>query len=125
MVELFSSISRLEGLEYIQVAHAALALAAWDDKLTEMMGDILVDYSMWRRNGRAYATFEVGIETGSPRLMKRCMAGKPKPYRPEEWPVVVKEAIQTLNSSGIFPLATIIVGMPRERVEDAMETLKP
>jgi len=56
--------------------------------------------------------------------MKKYMAGKPKPYSTEEWPKVVKEAIITLNSSGIYPLATIIIGMPGERVEDAVETLK-
>ena len=124
LMELFSKISELEGLEYIQVAHAALAPAAWSAELTEMIGEILIDYSLWRRNGEAYATFEVGIETGSPRLMKKYMAGKPKPYSTEEWPKVVKEAIITLNSSGIYPLATIIIGMPGERVEDAVETLK-
>ncbi len=124
LTKLFSKISMLEGLEYIQVAHAALAPAALDVELTEMMGETLKDYTPWRRNCKAYATFEVGIETGSPRLMKKYMAGKPKPYSPEEWPKVVKEAMITLNTSGIYPLATIIIGMPGEKVEDAVETLK-
>ena len=67
---------------------------------------------------------EVGVETGSVRLVKRYMKGKPLPYTPEEWPKVVVRAIEVYNDNEICPLATILVGLPGEEPSDVADTLK-
>jgi len=67
---------------------------------------------------------QVGLETGSPRLIKRYMAGKPRPWKPEDWPWLVQEATHILNENGLFPCYTMILGLPGEREEDVRATLE-
>jgi len=69
-------------------------------------------------------TTEVGIETGSTRLIAKYMAGKPKPFKPEEWPKVVLDSIATMNEYDWYPLATIITGLPGETEENVIQTLE-
>jgi len=67
---------------------------------------------------------QIGLETGSPRLIKRYMAGKPRPWRPEDWPWLVQEATHILNENGLLPCYTMILGLPGEREEDVLATLE-
>jgi radical SAM superfamily enzyme YgiQ (UPF0313 family) len=56
--------------------------------------------------------------------MRKYMAGKPLPFRPEEWRELVPQAFGILNDNNWFPLATLIVGLPDETEDDVMETLE-
>ena len=67
---------------------------------------------------------EAGIETGSVRLFKERMTGKALPFKPEEWPEIVKQAIGILNDNRWFPLTTWLVGIPGEDEEDVNATLE-
>jgi len=67
---------------------------------------------------------QIGLETGSPRLIRRYMAGKPRPWKPEDWPWLVQEATHILNENGLLPCYTMIVGLPDEREEDVIATLE-
>jgi radical SAM superfamily enzyme YgiQ (UPF0313 family) len=67
---------------------------------------------------------EVGIESGSPRLMRQHMRGKMLPYPPEQWPDVVVRSIEILNDHDIYPLATLILGLPGETDEDIHATVE-
>jgi radical SAM superfamily enzyme YgiQ (UPF0313 family) len=69
-------------------------------------------------------TSETGIETGSVRLMRKYMAGKPLPFKPEQWKEIVIEAFGILNDNDWYPLATLIIGLPDEEEEDVAETLE-
>jgi radical SAM superfamily enzyme YgiQ (UPF0313 family) len=69
-------------------------------------------------------TAETGIETGSPRLMKKYMAGKMLPFQPEQWQDVVTNAFGILNDNDWYPLATLIIGLPDEKEEDMLQTLE-
>ncbi len=42
---------------------------------------------------------QVGLESSSPRIMRKYMPGKSRPWRPEEWPQVVKEAMSLMNEN--------------------------
>ena len=64
-----------------------------------------------------------GIETGSVRLMRKYMAGKMLPYKPEQWREIVSEAFGILNDNDWYPLATLIVGLPDETEADVAEKL--
>ncbi len=123
---LLIEIARLKdrGLRYIQVTHLNLAAALYKKELTKWVAEKLLEYTWYRLNGRPVATVEVGIETGSPRLIARYMAGKPKPYTPEQWPSVVVDALCLMEEYDWVALATIIVGLPGEEVEDSIATLE-
>jgi len=43
---------------------------------------------------------EIGIETGSPDIIKKYMAGKPKPFDAEGWQDLVEESTGILNANG-------------------------
>jgi radical SAM superfamily enzyme YgiQ (UPF0313 family) len=52
------------------------------------------------------------------------MAGKPLPFRPEDWCDIVLQALGILNDNRWFPLATFVSGLPGETEEDAIKTLE-
>jgi len=124
IVKLIQSVDKVEGVEYIQIAHASLAPVVYDGKIVEEIAPILVDKSIWVCRGKRCASIEVGIETGSVRLMKKHMQGKVLPYEPEQWQDIVVQAIGTLNDSDIYPLGTLVLGLPGEREEDIIATIE-
>ena len=85
IVELINSIASIPEVEFIQPAHAALAPVVCDPEMIEEIGPVLREKSYWITNGIRHSSVEVGIETGSIRLMKKYMPGKMCPYKPEEW----------------------------------------
>jgi radical SAM superfamily enzyme YgiQ (UPF0313 family) len=124
VTELIRSVNQVEGVKYIQIAHASLAPVVFDKQIVEDIAPALVEKSLWYCNGRRCASIEVGIETGSVRLMERHMKGKMLPYEPEQWQDIVAQAIATLNDNDICPLATLILGLPGELEEDMLATIE-
>ena len=92
-------------------------------KIVEEIAPILVEKSLWRCNGKRCASIEVGIETGSVRLMEKYMKGKMLPYKPEQWQGIVDQSLGILNDNNIYPLATLILGLPGEQEEDILATI--
>lgn len=124
IVELIQSVNEVEGVDYIQIAHASLAPIVYDRKIVEEIAPALVEKTFWVCNGKRCASIEFGIETGSVQLMKKHMAGKMLPYKPDRWQDIVIQAIGTLNDNDICPLATLIVGLPGEQEKDVLCTLE-
>ena len=122
--ELINSIAAVPGVEFIQPAHAALAPIVCDPEMIEKIGPVLRKKSYWVTNKTQHSSVEVGIETGSVRLMKKFMPGKILPFKPEEWHDVVTKAIEIMNQNYIWPLATLIVGLPEETEDDTNATLE-
>ena len=112
------------GLRYLQVTHLNLAAAYYRRDLTKWVAEKLYEFAWYKLNGRPIVTVEVGIETGSPRLIANYMIGKPKPYKPEDWPRIVLESLIFMEEHDWVPLGTIIVGLPGETLEDALATLR-
>jgi len=67
---------------------------------------------------------QIGIETGSPRIIERYMRGKTLPFSPYEWPKIVKEALKTLDEEGWFCYGTLIFGFPEEDEGDINQTIE-
>jgi radical SAM superfamily enzyme YgiQ (UPF0313 family) len=88
------------------------------------LAEILIEKSWYSFGKKPIITAETGIETGSPRLMKKYMAGKMLPYQPEQWQDVVTNAFGILNDNDWYPLATLIIGLPEEKEEDMLQTLE-
>ena len=124
IVTLIKSIAAVPGVKYFQLAHASLAPVVYDPKMVEEIGPILLEKSRWVTNGTRYSSVEIGIETGSIRLMNEHMKGKMLPYKPEEWHDVVTKGIEIMNENRIWPLATLIIGLPDETEKDTIATLE-
>jgi radical SAM superfamily enzyme YgiQ (UPF0313 family) len=124
VVELINSIASVPQVEFIQPAHAALAPVVYDPQIVEEIGPVLREKSYWVTDETRHSSVEVGIETGSIRLVKKYMPGKMLPYKPEEWHDVVTKAIEIMNENYIWPLATLIVGLPGETEKDTVATLE-
>lgn len=65
----------------------------------------------------------VGIESGSPRLIKTHMPGKTSPFNPSKWPEVVEQGFRICNDSHWVPLGMLIFGLPGETEEDVNNTI--
>ena len=124
VVELVNTIGKIEGVEYLQPAHAALSPVVHDPKMIEEIAPMLVEKGRWWCHGRKVASVEVGIETGSVRLMEKHMHGKALPLETKDWPEMVVQAVGILNDNDICPLATLVVGLPGEREEDTIATME-
>jgi radical SAM superfamily enzyme YgiQ (UPF0313 family) len=124
IIELVSGISATKGVEFIQIAHASLPPVVHEPEIVREIGPILSEKSIWKYgNGERCASVEIGIETGSTRLIRKHMRGKSLPYDAEQWPDIVVQATGILNDSCIYPLATLILGLPGETEEDAQKTI--
>ncbi|MGD8565711.1 MAG: radical SAM protein [Candidatus Bathyarchaeota archaeon] len=124
VVKLVKSIANYPGVEAIQPSHMSLAPVVYDPNLVQEVAEILLDHNWYYHNKKKIVTGETGIETGSTRLMKKYMAGKMLPFKPEQWREIVTQAFGILNDNDWYPLATLIVGLPDEKEEDVVETLE-
>jgi radical SAM superfamily enzyme YgiQ (UPF0313 family) len=123
IVKLFRSIADYPGVEQIHLSHASLAPIIYDPKVLEELSPILLEKTDRLHSGKKFVTVEVGIETGSVKLMKKYMKGKAKPYSVDNWPELVVEGIGNMNDNDWYPLCTIMTGMPDETDDDVRATL--
>lgn len=124
VVGLCQKVADCEGVQHIQPAHISLAPVVVDSKMVSEVAEILLEKSWSKLDGKPFFTSETGIETGSKRLIRKYMAGKPLPYKPEEWPEIVQQAFGILNDHSGYPLATWILGLPGEKEEDVLASLE-
>ncbi len=59
-----------------------------------------------------------GLEWISPRLVKRYMPYKMKPYTPEEYPETIRKAVTIMNKNYYYPAITLVVGHPDEEPDE-------
>ena len=117
LLELFEKVQRISNDVPIGVDFVCASSVMCNPKLVERIGNDYVNV------GRR--TFiEVGIETGSPELIKKVMPGKVKPFKPEEYPEIVKNAVGVLNDSGWTVVATMITKIPEETEEDVIKSIE-
>ena len=124
VVKLVRSVAKQPGVKSIQAAHMSLAPVYHDPLMIKQLAEILIEKSWYSFGKKPIITAETGIETGSPRLMKKYMAGKMLPFKPEQWQDVVTNAFGILNDNDWYPLATLIIGLPEEKEEDMLQTLE-
>ncbi|WP_456483824.1 B12-binding domain-containing radical SAM protein [Methanopyrus kandleri] len=119
VLELFSAVMNRPGVKRVSVSHVALStVCQFDERLGEIsevagVGELV-----------PWMGAQVGVETGSPRLMAEHMPGKVAPYEVEEWPDVVEQAFGIMNDHGWVPCGTLILGLPGETEDDVMMTVE-
>jgi len=128
IVKLYKTIASYPGVEYILLSHASYAPILYDKKLLEELTPILIEKTKWNPKTsymykKPFISVEMGIETGSVRLMKKYMSGKALPYSVDNWPELVVEATGLLNDNDWWPLCTIMTGQPDETDDDVIATL--
>ncbi len=123
VLRLVRTVASHPGVKAIQPAHMSLAPVVHDPQMVKELSEVLIERNWYSHGGKRIVTSETGIETGSVRLMKRFMAGKMLPYKPEQWPEIVSQAFGILNDNDWYPLGTLIVGLPEEKEEDVLATL--
>jgi radical SAM superfamily enzyme YgiQ (UPF0313 family) len=124
VLKLIESIASYAGVKSIQPAHISLAPVVYNPGMVQEVAEILIQRHWYSHGKKPIVTSETGVETGSVRLMRKYMAGKPLPFNPEQWKEVVSQAFGILNDNDWYPLATLIIGLPDETEEDVMETLE-
>jgi len=123
VIKLVKSVASVPNVKAIQPSHMSLAPVVCKPDMIKQVAETLLEHSWYNHNGKPIVTAETGIETGSVRLMRKYMAGKMLPYKPEQWPEIVTQAFGILNDNDWSPLATLIVGLPDETEEDVADTL--
>ena len=129
VVKLYKTIAKYPGVEHILLSHGSFAPVLYDKKLLDELTPILIEKTKWnpktsKTYKKPFISIEMGIESGSTRLMKKHMKGKALPYSVDNWPEIVSESIGTLNDHDWWPLCTIMTGQPDETEEDAIATIE-
>jgi len=128
VVKLYKTIASYPGVKYILLSHASYAPVLYDKKLLDELTPILIEKTKWNPKTsymykKPFISVEMGIETGSVRLMKKYMKGKALPYSVDNWSELVIEATGLLNDYEWWPLCTIMTGQPDETEKDVIATL--
>ncbi len=128
VVKLYKTIAAHPGVEYILLSHGSFAPVLYDKKLLDELTPILIEKTRWRPSThnsykKPFVSVEMGIETGSVRLMQKYMKGKAFPYSVDRWPEIVCQSIGRLNDHDWYPLCTIMTGQPDETEEDVIATI--
>ena len=119
VIKLFSKtlkVARRYGVNKVGFSHVTLSSVLVAKDAVEFITDI---------NGFSdnEPTFpQVGLESGSPRIVGMYFRGKPYPWRPEEWPDVVLKGTKLLNDNYWYPCLTYIIGFPNSTPEDYVKT---
>lgn len=65
-----------------------------------------------------------GLEYASPRLVRKFMPYKVKPFSPEEYPETIREGFKIMNRHHYYPASTLIVGHPGEEEDEVKMTVE-
>jgi radical SAM superfamily enzyme YgiQ (UPF0313 family) len=105
---------------YLQVgwSHVAIASLMTRPKLLSKCAEILLD------DHQGWWGVEVGVETGSPRIITAAMPGKVAPFKASQWPELVLQAAGLMNDNHVYPACTFIVGLPQETEDDVIKTIE-
>jgi radical SAM superfamily enzyme YgiQ (UPF0313 family) len=98
-------------------SHVAVASLMTKPHLLPKCGEILLDEK------QGWWGVEVGVETGSSKLITAAMPGKVAPFKASQWPELVVQAAGLMNDNKVYPACTFIVGLPQETEDDVLRTI--
>lgn len=111
IVELFQSLKNA-GAEKIGATHWTFAGVRAAPEMVEKLSKIN------NLGPGEWMGVQPGLEFISPRLVRKYMPYKMKPYAPEEYTETVKEAIKIMNRNYYYPAITLVVGHPEEEDDE-------
>lgn len=116
IIELYQALFEAEA-RGVGATHWTFAGVRAAPKLIERLS------AMNRLGPGRWAGVQPGLEYASPRLVRKFMPYKVKPFSPEEYPETVREAIKIMNRNHYYPACTLIVGHPGEEVDEVQMTI--
>lgn len=119
VINLIKRVASVEGIERIGASHIALATVYHNPSLLKAVSETC--YSMLDQN---WLGAQIGIETGSAKLIAKHMRGKTLPSPPEKWREIVIQAFGILDDDNWFNAATLINGLPDETTDDVIENIE-
>ncbi len=114
VTELFRKVYEVDGVNWVGTSHSSLSSAAYAPEAVENIARVLE----LGTKAHPVGYFQVGIETASPRLIEKHMKGKVFPFKPAEWPDVIRKGFKVCHDNHFICSATIILGLPGEERED-------
>jgi radical SAM superfamily enzyme YgiQ (UPF0313 family) len=118
VVDLFNTVMSQKGIGYANPTHGTAAPAWADPDLIRDISEVVL------KGSKRHIGIQSGLETGSSELIKKYMPLKVKPFSPDEWQDVIYNGTRIFNEYYWFPAYTLIVGLPGETSEDAVETVR-
>jgi radical SAM superfamily enzyme YgiQ (UPF0313 family) len=101
----------------IHLTHVSIASSIAIPNLIEHVMDLILQ-------NQYYMLVEVGLETGSVNLLRKNMASKVKPFKPEQWRDLIDQALGKMHDNMMIPFCSIIFGLPFETQDDKINTLE-
>lgn len=117
VVALFTEGRKLTSV--LGISHFAHASVVAKPSLIQRLSEIMEVGS----RSCPFISGQVGLETGSPRIIESQMKGKVKPFAPGAWLDVIRESHQILADNKWIPAETLIMGLPGEEPEDVQQTI--
>jgi len=115
--DMLTMIMSIPGVKTALPTHGSISPAVAEPELIADMTKIL------RGGPNHWIGIQQGLETGSPKLMKRYMPLKVRPLSPDDWQQIVVESLHNFNKNYWFPAYTLITGLPEETTDDVLETI--
>lgn len=117
IVDLYKQILSVPGIRKVGATHWTFAGVCADPEL-------IAEISKLNRLGPAsWMGVQPGLETASPKLVRKHMPFKVKPFSPEEYPEIIKEGIRIMNQNYYYPANTLIIGQTGEDNDDLQMTI--
>ncbi|MEM3671060.1 MAG: radical SAM protein [Thermoprotei archaeon] len=110
IVELFQALKKA-GAGRIGCTHWTFAGVRAAPNLIRRLSEINNLRSQWMG-------VQPGLEWISPRMVKKFMPYKVKPFSPDEYPETVREAVKIMNRYHYYPAITLVVGHPEEQDDE-------
>jgi hypothetical protein len=117
IIDVWSGLKKV-GANFVGTTHMTLSAVASSPNLIKKLSQI----NDMENSGRWLAT-NLGVETVAPRMVKKHLGVKTKPFQPEEWGTVVREGCKILNNNHWFPALTLIIGWPDETPDETQYTI--
>ena len=117
IIDVWSGLKNV-GANFVGTTHMTLSAVASSPNLIKKLSQI----NDMENSGRWLAT-NLGVETVAPRMVKKHLGVKTKPFQPEEWGTVVREGCKILNNNHWFPALTLIIGWPDETPDETQYTI--
>lgn len=116
LVNLVKEVKKIAGVRTVGLSHACLASAlAAPDQIEALRDELALSRSH-------YSSVQVGVESGSVRLVAKYMPFKGAPFEADEWPEVVLDGWKLLCNNYIYPAGTLLLGLD-DNDEDIQATI--